>query len=595
MKTYSMLQRQGRKRPLPSHFEFVVSFIQSALRDLHPGVSEADRYASEYLDYNINRKAVAPFGKTIDSQALEEKTLTGFLQRELVNRKINETDSFGYNTFTGDYESDGDLGLELLLRARSIIAEILGVAPSVTEVARLGNFGSGASATLRRKDAARQAKFARSISATSGLARFVPQLVGSSPSWLTAHEGPKGDIMTVSPAGEVSILSEGNIRKVAGAILDYVPKDAEIHRIILKEPEFNGYLQKGLGKIFREKLSSFRGWGIRLNNSGDVNDKLAKEASVKGHLATVDAERASDSITLALCEFLLPQGWYDLCLLFRSPYVLIPRKGLHRLQMMAGMGNGFCFELESIIFYAIGLACAERSKLTFAELFVSIHGDDLIVPADVFTYVACAYQRAGIVINVKKSFSEGPFRESCGGHYYQGSSVKPFFRKGSNGYNRGDWFWLANSLMLWLADRDETFHETPSGVKLLQTLLHLRYYASSGEMVKWSVPHSRGRRGGLYSQERCSCSSWYKQRAVVAVPVTRRASDKDAYAAWLHTPVVSPTVLDLLYQEDLEADTYGINEETHERERWIRFSTWPSLPEAPSMSSLWMWLETHKT
>jgi hypothetical protein len=56
-------------------------------------------------------------------------------------------------------------------------------------------------------------------------------------------------------------------------------------------------------------------------------------------------------------------------------------------------------------------------------------------------------------VNEKKSFASGPFRESCGGHYYNGYSVKPFYiRKPLNSLSRI--IWLLNALRAWAADDD---------------------------------------------------------------------------------------------------------------------------------------------
>ena len=180
----------------------------------------------------------------------------------------------------------------------------------------------------------------------------------------------------------------------------------------------------------------------------------------------------------------------------RSPCAIIEGR-LTPLHMMSGMGNGYTFEAESVIFYAIGLACAERSKLPFAERVVSIHGDDLIVPADVREEVLLAYHAAGVVVNAEKSFFDGPFRESCGGHYWNGFDVKPFYLKKQDGKSRGDWFWLANSLLIWLNSRSDDWRGSTQGRALIGLLKYLNWYAASGEPLAWRVPVDYSRRASL--------------------------------------------------------------------------------------------------
>lgn len=590
------LHRHGPNEVPSAHFERCVAQIKRVLEAGHrgrPNVSEDDLYAEKYLAYNINRKAVVNPDSPIPDSEKESKALANFLARESVNRRINQVKTWGYNRVTDDFETEGLLDRELLLRARDIIRELIGEAPSLRQVLEASAFGNGASATLRRCDAQAQKKFVRGISTTSSLAPFIPPLVEQSAIWLDVIGIPKRDTYIVSPNGKVSLHDWSALKRVAGGVMRFVEKQYDIKRIIVLEPELNGYLQKGVGKVLRAKLarrSRFSRNGMCLDTSGDLNSSLAQAGSEYGHLATVDAESASDSITLALCELLFPDSWYHLFCLLRSPYVVLPNGKCHRLQMMSGMGNGFTFELESVVFYAIGLACAERSSLPFATEFVSIHGDDLIVPSDVFDLVDLAYKSAGVVVNRKKSFSEGPFRESCGGHFYNGQSVKPFFRKHSTGHSRGDWFWLANSLQLWLSERNASYLAFGRGKELLQVLKYLRWYASSGVPSRWYVPALLSRRSGLYSEPQQSRGPWYRTRCVVDVPRTEILPDHMAYIGWLHTPTVSATPLEILTRNSQKTDAYTTAPETDERERNQFLTDWPNLPELRGMTTLWSYV-----
>jgi len=91
------------------------------------------------------------------------------------------------------------------------------------------------------------------------------------------------------------------------------------------------------------------------------------------------------------------------------------------------MGNGFTFELESLIFYAVACSCAEYLHIDVSD--VSAYGDDVILPTSCREIFAEMLEFYGFVLNVKKSHSGSLFRESCGAHFYSGVDVKPIYLK----------------------------------------------------------------------------------------------------------------------------------------------------------------------
>ena len=85
------------------------------------------------------------------------------------------------------------------------------------------------------------------------------------------------------------------------------------------------------------------------------------------------------------------------------------------------MGNGYTFELETLLFYCLVEAvCGKDGRL-------SVYGDDIICPSNRAAVVTRLLKFCGFSLNEDKSFSEGFFRESCGGHFYRGVDVKPFY------------------------------------------------------------------------------------------------------------------------------------------------------------------------
>ena len=107
------------------------------------------------------------------------------------------------------------------------------------------------------------------------------------------------------------------------------------------------------------------------------------------------------------------------------------------------MGNGYTFELETLLFYA--LTCVHAG---IGSKWSHVYGDDIIVQSDLADGLVETLAEAGFDTNPDKSFITGPFRESCGGHYWGGREVTPFYLKQ---YPRhvGSAIVLHNKALLW--------------------------------------------------------------------------------------------------------------------------------------------------
>jgi hypothetical protein len=88
------------------------------------------------------------------------------------------------------------------------------------------------------------------------------------------------------------------------------------------------------------------------------------------------------------------------------------------------MGNGFCFPLETLIFASICHAAYKESNLT--QDF-RVYGDDIIVRQSVVHRVLELLRHFGFTPNSRKTFTSGPFRESCGTDWHCGVNVRPIF------------------------------------------------------------------------------------------------------------------------------------------------------------------------
>lgn len=222
----------------------------------------------------------------------------------------------------------------------------------------------------------------------------------------------------------VSRWGDDPVRYVPGNRVTTVPKDAKIDRVIAAEPVINSFLQKGIGGLLRSRLASV---GIQLRTQQPHNQRLAMEGSITGNLATIDLSSASDSIAHALVSYLLPPDWLEAIELTRSPRGILPDRSLINYEKVSSMGNGYTFELETLIFWAL---CHASSHVELREnVNFAVYGDDIIVPAETAPSVLRALDLCGFMPNLSKTFVEGPFRESCGKHWYRGEDVTPIYVK----------------------------------------------------------------------------------------------------------------------------------------------------------------------
>lgn len=213
---------------------------------------------------------------------------------------------------------------------------------------------------------------------------------------------------------------------VKGNRFTTVPKDCKKDRGIAVEPSINLFYQLGVGRALRARLKSS---GLDLQHAQDVHRRVACEASKEGYLCTEDLSNASDTICTNLVKLVLPEPWYDLLWSLRSPYTRVDGKWL-KLEKFSSMGNGYTFELETVVFTAVISAVMRTlgtDPVIGTNLFV--YGDDIIFPAHLSSEVNAAMAYLGMTVNEAKSFVSGPFRESCGGDFFEGTDVRPYFLK----------------------------------------------------------------------------------------------------------------------------------------------------------------------
>jgi len=226
-----------------------------------------------------------------------------------------------------------------------------------------------------------------------------------------------------SPCGDFS-FTRGVFNVVPGSRITTVEKDAKTKRTIAVEPRGNMFLQKAVGNHVRSLLKRV---GVNLDDQS-INQQLAADAHSRG-LATIDLKSASDSTSIELIYLLFPFEWALYLDKIRSKSYTMG-KGYHPFQKLSSMGNGFTFEIESLIFWALTAAVRDLGeKMEDEKRVCAVYGDDIICPQSDAAVLVTVLNYCGFDINLEKSYLSGRFFESCGRHYFDGLDVTPIYQK----------------------------------------------------------------------------------------------------------------------------------------------------------------------
>lgn len=361
------------------------------------------------VDYDANysideirnlRQVIAFYGKNSDlgsTDGRKRKMLQNFADSEIRNQIFNIRINHLLEWNLLWYHADS-----LFWRLSQKISHILGECPCIDDLKP--EFGPGSSTTVKKRTTARF-KLEASPVCPPEMAYFIreygPELL---PLYFGVHE--------------IERLNENGHGELSG-----VPKDWETLRSIITEAVLATFWQKPIGSIIKQRLLLH---GINLKDQSR-NRELALLGSLTGEVCTVDVKGASNSVALMLVYILvICPYWFELLSMTRTGSISIEGE-LHTLEMFSSMGNGYTFELESVIFYAIALLATEDEG---GDLnLVSVFGDDIIVPTCAYARLVRYLGECNFEVNTKKSFASGPFRESCGHDYYFGINVRPFYLK----------------------------------------------------------------------------------------------------------------------------------------------------------------------
>lgn len=373
---------------------------------IHPlWYNDKHTFAADYLAASYLSKFRESSESTADSR--KAQSLLKFWSCEDYLRDCKH----GFDMSIRYLSTDIDVS-NVLYIAREKISHILGRVRTSFDVNSC-NFGPGSSTSISSHKAHPSKKFLSS-NVTAGCKPFVE--------WFFQDIGFPEPDLSVRESSRISI----------------VPKNFKSDRIIAIEPDWNIFFQKGAGAAIRERLMLF---GYNLDTLAVHHGKQSLIGSITSFLSTLDLSSASDSISTYLIRFLLPDDWFFLLNSLRTDRVEIDGKDTPLIKF-SSMGNGFTFELESLVFLALSLAVETYSQY---DTVTTTFGDDIICHTDLAPLLVRVLTVCGFRLNSEKSYTTSYFRESCGSHFFDGKDVKPFYLK-RNLSNDAEKFKFCNSI-----------------------------------------------------------------------------------------------------------------------------------------------------
>lgn len=378
-------------------------------------------FSNDYLAVSLLKKYEGFPSMRDDPAAI---ALEKFLDAESLCAEVNRTSTFD----TSDITSRKLYHAKLKFLVARKISQVLGDVPDILDLDL--RFGPGATSACTGTAVNPADKLHAKPECTYELIAPLKRLLN--------HDSVLRNAIFDLPIDATVCTPLTKIKVVPGNKLTFVPKTALCSRAICVEPNLNTLFQKGIGSFIRKRL---RRLGIDLSNQPKKHKIFTQMGSLTGLYSTIDLSSASDTISTSIVWDLLPQPWIDLLETCRSPFTYQPEKGEWvQNEKFSSMGNGYTFELETLIFASItsvieDLYKDERFDPSFKDknhphsLDWSVFGDDIICHRKIADELIEALKLFGFIINEEKSFSTTFFRESCGNDYFDGVSVRPYFHK----------------------------------------------------------------------------------------------------------------------------------------------------------------------
>lgn len=379
----------------PSLRPEVYAYVDGCLRSRNiKGLSElCDSYGVEYLtpfEFTTLRQVSAFYKKNVafcDDNVALETARSAFVSAEsrcrVTNRRLDH-----YYVNRDRLDPDVDLWCS---RMEADIANLLGSFSDFLDSLPQGiRITGGASAQQPRSRSQPFAKVSKRMDCTPGAVKYLTAL---SKYWRYGKVRP---------------------RRVLHNRVEFVPKNWKTHRTIACEPTGNVPLQLAFDRYSKQRMLR---WGINLRDQ-TVNQRKAQLGSMYGGLSTIDLSAASDTVSFNVVAWFLPKPFFDYLNDVRCPRYWWD--GVSKTySKFSSMGNGATFALESLLFTA---ACRAIGSKHY-----SVYGDDIVIETHLVPKLEKLFKFLGFSINREKSFTTGPFRESCGFDAYDGDNVTPFY------------------------------------------------------------------------------------------------------------------------------------------------------------------------
>lgn len=322
--------------------------------------------------------------------------------------------------------------VSLLQRFRAAIHYVLGDCPPLDDIAENAYYGPGSSTGVKGREVHYHRKVQNFDTCSGSVDLASLMLCHDKAVWSEVGMDPTYSHLPEAREGMRRVVSERLAENVVPADhLMFVHKNIAVQRSICAQPTVSGALQLGFHVDMAHRLLTR--CSIDLSNQG-WNQKLARLGSLhwreNNPLCTLDKSDASALISQNLVLLGLPAAWCRALMRTRTASYFTPLSmggKVHPYYMYGGMGNGTTFAIQTLLFWAGAYATSghETPEAFVEEHEYAVYGDDVILRRDHAKRYMSFMHLLGLRFNKRKTFLNGPFRESCGADYYDGQRVRP--------------------------------------------------------------------------------------------------------------------------------------------------------------------------
>lgn len=248
--------------------------------------------------------------------------------------------------------------------------------------------------------------------------------LGKAPTMIIGRHGPGATAEKAVGWDKWLWMDTDPVTPYQGSRVISVPKDISGKRVIAIESVKSQFVQQGLSRALRRTRH------FRTNfNLEDLTRHVALAS--RQDYVTVDLKDASDRLCVSFAD-LLPEDWSFLFRRYSSSYGILPGGECIGFPFIASMGNGFCFELETLLFHALAVLSNEPTTVSEARHYgslVSVYGDDIVFPSYMLPRFQYLLDRLPLVLNPKKTCYTSSFKETVGMWISEGSARERFLPK----------------------------------------------------------------------------------------------------------------------------------------------------------------------